>query len=155
MVKFTNLGKSQRYEKFVRIETIPYGEHGKASIEKEIKNIFQFFPTEKEVNKRNVGTSDWADPHRSNLDRILGTTTFNNPVLIKNNVILLTERLKAETFFKSQYLNLFTLEKIIKKSFINENGEVEGEYEPLLLYTNSLNNLYEYFKNNKKKNNNL
>ena len=60
------------------------------------------------------------------------TTTFNNPVLIKNNVILLTERLKAETFFKSQYLNLFTLEKIIKKSFINENGEVEGEYEPLL-----------------------
>ena len=144
------MGKSLRYEKFVRIETIPYGKHGKAAIEKEIKNIFQFFPTEKEVNKRNVGTSDWTDPHRSNLDKILGTTTFNNPVLIKNNIILLTERLKAETFFKSQHLNLLTLEKIIKKSFINENGEVEGEYEPLLLYTNSLNNLYEYFKNNKK-----
>ena len=69
-----------------------------------IKNIFQFFPTKKEINKKNVGTSDWTDTQLSNLDRILGTTTFNNPVLIKNNVILLTERAKAETFFKSQYL---------------------------------------------------
>ena len=144
------MGKSEKYEKFVRIETIPYGEFGKASIEKEIKNIFQFFPTKKEINKKNVGTSDWTDTQLSNLDRILGTTTFNNPVLIKNNVILLTERAKAETFFKSQYLNCLTLDQIIKKSFINDNGEVEGEYEPLLLYTNSLNNLYEYFKKNKK-----
>ena len=41
------MGKSLRYEKFVRIETIPYGEHGKASIEKEIKIYFNFFQLKK------------------------------------------------------------------------------------------------------------
>jgi len=142
------MGESKQFKGFVRIEIIPFAGSGKGAIEKEIKDIFQFFPTKKEINKKNVGRKDWKNTSRTNLDRILGIKTFNNPVLIKNNIILLTGREKAENFFKSQYLNLLTLDKIIPKSFINENGEVEGEYEPLLLYTNKLNNIYEYFKKN-------
>ena len=45
-VKYTNI-KPIKYKNFVRIETIPVGDIGKASIEKEIKDIFQFFQQQK------------------------------------------------------------------------------------------------------------
>jgi|ETNmetMinimDraft_33_1059910.scaffolds.fasta_scaffold04463_1 hypothetical protein len=143
------MGESKRFKNLTRIETIPFNNYRKASIEKVVKNIFQFVPTEKKINRKNIGKCDWKDPELSSLDKILGTRTFNNPVLIKNEVIFLSEKKKLENFFKTQYLNFITLDKIISNSFINENGKTDSEHEPLFLYTNKLNNIYEYFKNNK------
>jgi hypothetical protein len=144
------MGESKKFKNFLRIETIPFKGNVKASIEKEIKNLFQFFPTKKEINEKNLGKEDWSAPQFvSNLDKILDIKTYNNPVLIQNNIILLSEKKKVENFFKRQHLDSIVLEKIISKSFIDQDGNIESEYEPLLLYTNKLSNIYEYFRKNK------
>ncbi|MDC3162565.1 hypothetical protein OA670_03040, partial [Candidatus Pelagibacter sp.] len=83
------IGPSEKYKNFVRIETIPIGGIGKASIEKKIKDIFQFFPTKKKVNLKNVGKNDWKNINQNSLDAIIGVKTYKNPILTKNNIILL------------------------------------------------------------------
>ncbi len=98
-------GPSKKYKNFIRIETIPIGDVGNASIEKEIKDIFQFFPTEKEVNFKNVGKNDWKNMETNSLDLAIGVKTYKNPLLTKSNFILLTKKEKFETFLKSQLIN--------------------------------------------------
>lgn len=143
-------GPSKKYKNFIRIETIPIGDVGKASIEKEIKDIFQFFPTNKEVNLRNVGKSDWRNMEPNSLDLAVGVKTYKNPILTKSNFILLTKKEKFETFLKTQLINSVVAKKIFDPSYINERGDIQNEYEPLL-YTSDLNNIYEYFKKNNEK----
>lgn len=143
-------GPSQKYKNFIRIETIPIGDVGKASIEKEIKDIFQFFPTEKEVNFKNVGKNDWKNMETNSLDLTIGVKTYKNPILTKSNFILLTKKEKFETFLKSQLINSVAAKNIFNPSYIDERGNISNQYEPLL-YTSDLNNIYEYFKKNNEK----
>ncbi len=140
-------GLSEKYKNFVRIETIPIGGIGKASIEKEIKDIFQFFPTKKEVNLRNVGKNDWKNLKQNSLDTTIGVKTYKNPILIKNNIILLTKKERFESFIKSQIINGAPAKNIINPSYINERGEIPNVYDPLL-YASDLNSIYEFFKKN-------
>ena len=143
-------GPSEKYKNFIRIETIPFGDFGKASIEKEIKDIFQFFPTKKEVNLRNVGKSDWRNIAPNHLDLAIGVKTYKNPILTKSNFILLTKKEKFEIFLKSQLINSVAAKNIFNPSYINENGDISNQDEPLL-YTSDLNNIYEYLKKNNDK----
>ena len=143
-------GPSQKYKNFIRIETIPIGGVGKASIEKEIKDIFQFFPTKKEVNFKNVGKNDWKNIETNSLDLAIGVKTYKNPILTKSNFILLTKKEKFEIFLKSQLINSVAAKNIFNPSYIDERGNISNQYEPLL-YTSDLNNIYEYFKKNNEK----
>jgi hypothetical protein len=141
------MGQSKINEKFIRIDTIPFGKYGKAKIEKKVNDIFQFFPTTKKITNFNVGKSDWKKPLTSELDKILRIKTYNNPLLMNNNIILLTSKKeKVENFFKFQHLNGIKCEKIFTYEHIDVDGNIESEYEPNILYASNLNNIYEYIK---------
>ena len=63
---------------------------------------------------------------------------------------MLTKKEKFETFLKSQLINSVAAKNIFNPSYIDENGDISNQDEPLL-YTSDLNNIYEYFKKNNDK----
>ena len=158
------LGKKKGEEEITIIETLPSRGLESCKIERKITNLLQFYPTTKckPVGKR--PPKDYT-PERNHLDKLLNIDTFNNPFLLQNSVIILTEKKSINTFFENQKINDCLLKDFISIAQINEEGDLEKfkkfdtisseekkesiKIEPLIIYCHNIYALYEYLKKQK------
>lgn len=157
------IGKKEGAGDITIIETLPSKRSSKCIIERKIKNLLQFYPTTK---LKPIGTRPPKDfiPKATHIDNILGITTFDNPFLLRNSVIILTEKKNINNFFNQQKINGKLIKDFITLAQINEQGDLEKfknydtlsisekeevvKIEPLIIYCHSIYHLYEYFKKN-------
>ena len=145
------IGPSNSYPGKTIIETIQSKNANSCKMHIDIENIFQFVVTNKTPTERKILKKNPIHPKISHLDEILNTKTFNNPSLINSEIILLTESENFNKFIETRYLNNKSISELISFDTINEKGEIEKEYESMILQTHSLYHIYEYFKKNKEK----
>lgn len=158
------IGKKNGNKDISIIETLPHGNSAPCRIEKKITNLLQFYPTKK---TRPIGTTPPRDyfPPSSNIDNILNIKSFNNPMILRNFIILLTVQKNFLNFLETQKINNIKLKDFITVGQINESGDLDDfenlkiinpindtemfTIEPLIIYCHSIHSLYEFFKKNK------
>lgn len=161
---FKYIGKKQNSDDITIIETLPYGNTAGCRIEKKIANLLQFYPTNKTKPIGKTPPRDYFPPS-SNIDNILGIKSFNNPMILRNFIILLTVQKNFMNFLEAQKINDIKLKDFITVGQINDSGDLEDfenlkitnpkdnsevfKIEPLIIYCHSIHSLYEFFKKNK------
>ncbi|MCI5053568.1 MAG: DrmE family protein [Pelagibacteraceae bacterium] len=158
------LGKKEGEEEITVIETLPSRGLDPCRIERKITNLLQFYPTTKNKPVGRRPPKDYL-PERNHLDKLLNIDTFNNPFLLRNSIIVLTEKKSINTFFDNQKINGSLLKDFISIAQINEEGDLEKfkkfdsisndekkesiKIEPLIIYCHNIYSLYEYLKKHK------
>ena len=158
------LGKKEGEEEITVIETLPSRGLDPCKIERKITNLLQFYPTTKNKPAGKRPPKDYL-PQRNHLDKLLNIDTFDNPFLLRNSVIVLTEKKSINTFFDNQKINGSLLKDFISIAQINEEGDLEKfkkfdsisndekkesiKIEPLIIYCHNIYSLYEYLKKHK------
>ena len=161
---FKYIGKKKGSDDITIIETFPYGNTAGCRIEKKIANLLQFYPTNKTKPIGKTPPRDYFPPS-SNIDNILDIQSFNNPMILRNFIILLTVQKNFMNFLETQKINDIKLKDFITVGQINDSGDLEDfenlkitdpkdnsevfKIEPLIIYCHSIHSLYEFFKKNK------
>jgi len=125
-------------------------------IDHKIETLLQLSPiTDNNLNKQKIGTKGFIpNPTKSKIDEILNIQSYDNPMLYKNKIIVLTNFYSSfDKFLNTEILlssvnqanNNNTLAEIIKSGQIDENGNIKDySIEPLMLYTRDLGSIYEF-----------
>lgn len=117
-----------------------------------VNTIFQLCPTN--LEKPAGDGKKIPIPKLKDIDFFLGINGYGNPLLYEDRIVILTNTYKS-------FDNFLNKEKIIHKNFeienyygeliscakLNKDGSFEKKKDPLILYSNSLDCIYEYYKN--------
>ena len=147
-------------------------------IDHKIDTLLQLAPIYTDnISEKNIGKKGFIPkPHVSLLDKVLNLKSYNNPLLYRNNIILLTNFysnfsnfLNTEIIFSNpqhpidqNLASLITTGQIDDKGSITQFGSKTDQanikslsslkkdikIEPLVVYTRDLGPLYEYAKEN-------
>ena len=145
----------------IELETIPNkSDHLPGKIWQKIDNLLQFAPTNKRKNKKKI-ISKIGKAIRPKIDKLLGTNSFNNPLLFENKLIFLNDTMiDFQNKHSSAYIfnnnEKVYINDLISYSHINENGELDESIKigdnilnNNLLVTSKISNIYNYFTNYK------
>ena len=125
-------------------------------IDHKIETLLQLAPiSDNNLNKLKIGTKGFIPrPTKSRIDEILNIQSYDNPLLYKNKIIVLTNFFSSfDKFLNTEILlsnvnqtnNDNTLAEIIKSGQIDENGNIKDySIEPLMVYTKDLGSIYEF-----------
>tara|TARA_B100000579_G_scaffold237781_1_gene195025 strand:+ start:415 stop:3183 length:2769 start_codon:yes stop_codon:yes gene_type:complete len=126
------------------------------NIEHRIDTLLQLSPIKENLIKNSmIGKKGFIPkPTKSLIDEILNIKSYDNPMLCKNKVIILTNFFSVfEKFLNTEILlnnanqanNDASLSDIIKSGQIDENGNINAHsVEPLMIYTKELGSVYEF-----------
>ena len=127
-------------------------------IDHKIETLLQLSPiSDNNLNKQKIGTKGFIPhPIKSRIDEILNIKSYDNPMLYKNKIIVLTNFFSSfDKFLNTEILlsninqtnNDNTLAEIIKSGQIDEDGNIKDHsVEPLMVYTRDLGSIYEFSK---------
>lgn len=125
-------------------------------IEHRIDTLLQLSPiNEKLIKEKMIGKKGYIPkPTKSLIDEVLNIRSYDNSMLYKNKVIVLTNFFSVfDKFLNSEILlskfnqvsKSFSLAEIIKSGQIGEEGNIKDQsVEPLLVYTRDLGSIYEF-----------
>ncbi len=125
-------------------------------IDHKIETLLQLAPiSDNNLNKQKIGTKGFIPhPTKSRIDEILNIQSYDNPMLYKNKIIVLTNFFSSfDKFLNTEILlsninqtnNDNTLAEIIKSGQIDEDGNIKDHsIEPLMVYTRDLGSIYEF-----------
>ena len=125
-------------------------------IEHRIDTLLQLSPiNENLIKEKMIGRKGFIPkPTKSLIDELLNIRSYDNPMLYRNKVIVLTNFFSVfERFLNSEILSSkinqdnksFSLAEIIKYGQIDEEGNIKDHsVEPLLVYTRELGSIYEF-----------
>jgi len=151
-------GKIYKYlgrknDKFITLGSII--DHS-VKIDHKIETLLQLAPiNENGWSEKNIGKKGFIPhPNKSSIDEILNIKSYDNPMLYKNKIIVLTNFYSSYSNFLnkeillskiSQTNNDNHLNEIIKSGQIDEFGNIKDhKIEPLMVYTRDLGCIYEY-----------
>ncbi len=151
-------GKTYRYlgkknDKFISLGSLI---DKSIKIDHKIETLLQLAPiSDNNLNKQKIGTKGFIPhPIKSRIDEILNIQSYDNPMLYKNKIIVLTNFFSSfDKFLNTEILlsninqtnNDNTLAEIIKSGQIDEDGNIKDHsIEPLMVYTKDLGSIYEF-----------
>ena len=125
-------------------------------IDHRIDTLLQLSPIKDDlINEKIIGKKGFIPkPTKSMIDEILNIQSYDNSMLYKNKIIVLTNFfLSFEKFLNSEILlsnisqtnSNTTLNEIIKVGQIDDDGNIKDRsVEPLIVYTRDLGSIYEF-----------
>ena len=124
-------------------------------IDHRIDTLLQLSPVKESLIKDSmIGKRGYIPkPTKSLIDDFLNIKSYDNPMLCKNSVVVLTNFYSSfENFLNSEILisrndtsQVSNLADIVKSGQIDENGNINSHsVEPLMVYTKDLGSIYEF-----------